>query len=82
MYFEFVYTSKSKVSSHGLYILAVIGFETGSIEVTENPPNEQEIRLVLFTPRNALPTLVLASTLEVTVAVNERLSTATLGSLH
>ena len=63
-----------------LYIIAVIGFETGSVEVSECSPNEREFELALFTPRNVLSDLILASTLKVTVAVNQTLSTATLGN--
>ena len=58
----------------------MIGFETGSIEATEYPPNEREAELVLFTPVHVLLATILRSTLNVTVGVNDTLSTATLGN--
>ena len=68
------------VSSHMNVIIAVIGFKTESIEVAENSRNQLEVEVVLFTPRNALSTLTLASTLEFAVEVDQNLSTATFGN--
>ena len=73
---------KASVDRHSLCALAVIGFETGDIEVMEYPPQVLEISLLLFTPTNALSTLILASKLQFTVGVNNEHSTATFGNLQ
>ena len=65
-----------------LYVsfIAVIGFEPESIQTPEDLSNEHEVELTLLTPTNTLSPLMLTSMLEVTVEVNQTLSSATFGN--
>ena len=52
------------------------------LEVAENSQNPQEISLKLVTPVEVLPVELKTGILDITVEVNQTLSTATFGNSH
>ena len=63
-------------------VIAVIGFNVEMLEVAENSQNPLEISLELVTPMETLPEELKTGILDITIGVNQMLSTATFGISH
>ena len=63
-------------------VIAVIGFNVEMLEVAEKSQNPLEISLELVTPTEMLPEELKTGILDITIGVNQTLSTATFGTSH